>query len=577
MGGGLMQLVAYGAQDVYLTGNPQITFFKVVYRRHTNFSVETISHTFSGQANFGGSAKVTISRNGDLATKMFLRTHTPNVSAPDASPESKFAWVRRLGYALIKKVTIDIGGSSMDKQYGNWMNSWFELARQGDHDRGHANMVGDVAALTRMDGPDSDGLCKRSQVLFVPLYFWFCRNNGLALPLIALQYHEVKVTFEFRDVSELCCYSGGFTSNSLSGLSLGDTTLLVDYVYLDTDERRRFAQVGHEYLIEQVQFGGEVNVSGNNMSNRLNFNHPTKELMWFVKNGEFCSGEQFLTYHHDDSWADAVQGAANNLALGMLNLTAGANVPTIDTDGVDDLSNDWVDPEGDDGPTVGGVEFSVVKLGGDDNDTAIRVYSGDLLKEKTFDLKSRISAVSLTVTVAGVVTSISATHDMTVRDLSRAVGRWTTDGRNAWVKANRDVTVYQHHNTGLQIDGASNPVSQALIQLNGHERFAAREGNYFNYVQPENHHTNTPADGINVYSFALEPEKHQPSGAANLSRIDTTLLNLWFADSSSTGNSSADGFTHDYLNNDNTKLFVYGFSYNVLRIMSGMGGLAYSN
>ena len=181
-----MQLVAYGAQDVYLTGNPQITFFKVVYRRHTNFSCETVKHSFSGTADFGRSATATITRNGDLVTKMYLRAVLPDVKAPAGSDaNTQFAWTRRVGYAMIKSVELEIGGSRIDKQYGNWMNAWYELCSTNEHDRAHAQMVGDVPALTELSSADADGYCKRSQVLFVPLYFWFCRNNGLALPLIA--------------------------------------------------------------------------------------------------------------------------------------------------------------------------------------------------------------------------------------------------------------------------------------------------------------------------------------------------------------------------------------------------------
>lgn len=183
-----MQLVAYGAQDVYLTGNPQITFFKVVYRRHTNFSVETIDHSFSGVPDFGRRSTVTITRNGDLVTKMYLRAVLPDVKEPtgnDGDENTKFAWVRRLGYAMIKSVELEIGGSKIDKQYGNWMNAWYELASAQEHDAAHAKMVGDYAYLTDLSAPDADGYCKRARTLFVPLYFWFCRNNGLALPLIA--------------------------------------------------------------------------------------------------------------------------------------------------------------------------------------------------------------------------------------------------------------------------------------------------------------------------------------------------------------------------------------------------------
>jgi len=184
-----MQLVAYGAQDVYLTGNAQITFFKVVYRRHTNFSQETMEHPFNGNVDFGRKASVEILRNGDLAADMYLKVVLPRVANPSTSQNNKFAWVRRVGYAMIKNVELEIGGSKIDKQYGDWMNIWYELTHAASKDRGHNEMVGDVEELTRLEshpaGDTTNKTIKAQTELFVPLYFWFNRNNGLALPLIA--------------------------------------------------------------------------------------------------------------------------------------------------------------------------------------------------------------------------------------------------------------------------------------------------------------------------------------------------------------------------------------------------------
>jgi len=265
MGGGLMQLVAYGAQDIYLTGNPQITFFKVVYRRHTNFAVESIEQTFNGQADFGKRVTATISRNGDLIQQMYLE-----VVLPYQAGGSK--WVYGIGNAMVKQAEIEIGGQLIDRQYGEWMNIWTELTvPAGKHD-GYDDMVGNN--LQGLTIPTSSGFPNDLR-LYVPLQFWFNRNPGLALPLIALQYHEVKLNLELNSVGSLTTDTGAFT-NSVS------IKLYVDYVYLDTDERRRFAQVSHEYLIEQVQFTGDETIAtgDTNKNVTLNFNHPVKELLW---------------------------------------------------------------------------------------------------------------------------------------------------------------------------------------------------------------------------------------------------------------------------------------------------------
>jgi hypothetical protein len=187
MGGGLMQLVAYGAQDVYLTGNPQITFWKVVYRRHTNFSIETIEHTLSGNPDFGRKSTATIIRNGDLASRinLFITLDSVTWTGLTGNQAPRFAWVRRLGHALIRSIEVEIGGSRIDKQYGVWMDLWYELTHDINQERGYRAMIGDVDELTRLDEPDAQGNIKDHYSMYIPLQFWFCRNSGLALPLIA--------------------------------------------------------------------------------------------------------------------------------------------------------------------------------------------------------------------------------------------------------------------------------------------------------------------------------------------------------------------------------------------------------
>ena len=237
-----MQLVAYGAQDIYLTGNPQITFFKVVYRRHTNFSMESILQTFSGGKKFGGEVVATISRNGDLVHRMYLEI-SGTVDCVNGVDNPGSTW--------INDVELEIGGQKIDKHSGLWMETWAELTELNP-----SGLV--VASTTTEDGHGVGTLFQRMAGMggvasggdvdhhyYVPLQFWFCRNPGLALPLIALKYHEVKVIL---DINIEITSSAGTTNR-----------LWADYIYLDTDERRRFAQVSHEYLIEQVQ---EQSVTG---------------------------------------------------------------------------------------------------------------------------------------------------------------------------------------------------------------------------------------------------------------------------------------------------------------------------
>ena len=378
MGGGLMQLVAYGAQDIYLSGNPQITFFKVVYRRHTNFSMEAIDQTFNGSADYGKKVTCTISRNGDLIHRVYVQVALPEL----ASGDTYKSWV---GHKLIKSVEVEIGGQRIDKHYGDWLHIWNELSQTEGHWNGYKTMVSgaDVEDSSGvLSHPGEDGAAR---TLYIPLQFWFCRNPGLALPLIALQYHEVKINVEFSSAADCVTGAAG---------SFDSATLYVDYIYLDTDERRRFAQVTHEYLIEQLQFTGDEKAQS---KLKLNFNHPVKELVWVEK------------------------------------------AP------------------------------------------------------------------------------------------------------------------------GAEVGSYATTYSEAHLQLNGHDRTSARKPTYYQLVQPYQHHERVPVDSyVNVYSFALRPEEHQPSGTCNMSRIDNATLNLKDVDSANT-------------------VSIYAVNYNVLRIMSGMGGLSHAS
>ena len=261
-----MQLVAYGAQDIYLTGNPQITFFKVVYRRHTNFAVEAIEQTVNGTAALGKKFSVTVARNGDLLSRVYLEVEW--TAAQGVSTTA----IPAPGFDLINYVEVEIGGQCIDKQYGEWMSIWCDLT----HTTAQKSM------LNRMFLGDTTGSGHPGSLrTYVPLQFWFCRNPGLALPLIALQYHEVKLNVQLSccDVTP-CCGDG----------SICNLCVYCDYIFLDTDERRRFAQVSHEYLIEQVQYSNDITLGDScHTSTELRFNHPVKELMWVVSTDD-CGG-----------------------------------------------------------------------------------------------------------------------------------------------------------------------------------------------------------------------------------------------------------------------------------------------
>ena len=565
-----MQLVAYGAQDVYLTGNPQITFFKVVYRRHTNFAMESIEQTFNGTGAFGNKVQCPVVRNGDLITKMYLRTTVSagnSVTASGNYTNVKWAWVTSLGHALISSVELEIGGTRIDKHWGEWLTIWNELSRKIGQDRGYNAMIGNVPQLTVLDYQHP------AYTMWVPLKFFFCRFDGLALPLIALQYHEVRINFEFVTVDQCLVFENASSTTgkglaSALGLTLSDCSLYVDYIYLDSEERKRFAQASHEYLIEALQFPGSESITGTNSKFRLNLNHPCKFLVWTNKLGRYTNGNTFLAYHPTDVYA--TQLAATKRFV--LKYATAAVAPLAST-------HITVNGYG----QVTGTNASTILMFAKINPVAISQTAGCAIADldNITILGELLPLDFISQTVTAIAASSSTTVTFASGTVSFTAGTALTFGDGA---ATKDVVLYQWDNFGNLLDSTENSTQSALLQLNGQDRFSQREGQYFNYVQPWQHFSNTPNDGVNVYSFALNPEEHQPSGTCNFSRIDNATLSITFGRVAAfTGAVTAGSVETNYLSNylnsgSSTSNFnVWAVNYNVLRVMSGMAGLAYSN
>jgi len=440
MGGGLLQLVAYGAQDAYLSGNPQITFWKSMFKRHTNFAMEPFRINFNGQASWGTKHSAILGRHADLLYSTYLEV----VLLPGQVLNNDQG---RLGYNLIRYVELDIGGQIIDRIYGEWLFLWDCLSSNTDQGMKLSRMVAGSDTLgvgTSITIPPSNG-CTGARgssdvlptVVYVPLTFFYTRNPGAALPLIALQYHEVKITLQWNDAT----FIAGAFADAKTLKQPVQAAIYVDYIYLDTEERRRMAQQSHEYLIEQTQFNEDKGISSYNNRIDLTFNHPVKELVWVVQ-------EEYYT-----------------------------------------------------------------------NCSMATKKGAPRLQPFTYDKSA---------------------------------------------------------------------VFEQWIQFNGQDRLDRRYGDYYNKVQPYQHHTGSfnaiknndgaPNTGTVVgaaagqlgaymYSFALRPEEHQPSGTCNFSRIDTATIVMTIS-----GNQVVNPDDDDTWN-----VRVYAVNYNILRIMSGMGGLAYSN
>ena len=343
-----------------------------------------------------------------------------------------------------------------------------------EQQRGYHKMVGNTTQLTFITDPNFapvDGPCATNAprqvcaprnalpetTLYVPFQFWYCRNPGLALPLIALQYHEIRINLDLRPIDECLWAMTSLDSSVCTSGTVGKVTaayqqslvaasLYVDYVFLDTDERRRMAQNPHEYLIEQLQFTGDESVGSSSNKIKLNFNHPCKELVWVVQpdaNVDYCSSFEVnrdlnaVLGAQPFNYTDAIDALPNSIrAFSSSTQLSGTNAPNVSVINANGLFND---------PNANSANAASV---------AIDELSGNLGR-------------------AGVTNGVS--------DAGAFVLAETALDMHCW---------------------GSNPTVVAKLQLNGQDRFSEREGTYFDVVQPFQHHTRHPDTGINVYSVS---------------------------------------------------------------------------
>jgi hypothetical protein len=473
-----------------------------------------------------------------------------------ATKTQAWGFVRRLGHAMVESCKIEIGGSKIDEHYGDWLNIWYELTHKIGQERGYAKMIGDVAELTEISTE-----AVRPYQMYIPLQFWFNRNNGLALPLIALQYHDVRVTLKFRDFVNCVNYVGGAPSNQNL---MQDSYLLIDYIYLDSEERKRFAQASHEYLIEQLQFTGSESLNAATAKYRLNFNHPSKYLIWAPHLERHNTRSKWVAWAAGaSSWADARDRFARVLFVATRDGVV-VTAPTATAAGNIKVKS---------GPTT------TVTMG--DLFDGARATTASGLAGLLAKIEVKMVAQDTTATATGLNTVASGAdlltemlnntlvvrNALTAEDISRTVDQLSalSAGANKDVLALATINAVDYFNYGNFVDGSDNPVVSAKLQLNGHDRFQDRDGAYFNYVQPGQHFSNTPADGINVYSFALKAEDHQPTGTCNFSRIDNATLQV----KCGLYNGESSGYTEAFLGSASSSVMnIYTVNYNVLRVMS---------
>ncbi len=547
MSGALLQLAALSSQDVYLTGNPEITLFKKNYMRYTYFSIETVQVQFDGgSVSFGNESTATLEKSGDLISRIVLV-----VSLQSLTSDKKWGYVDKIGHAMIDYVRIIIGQSEIDIRYNDWIDIYQSITRDKSQKDNYNNMIGNIASMKNL------ALSHDSYDLFIPLEFWTGKITSSAFPICSLLNQNFQVSVKFRDSADCINYFGTTAPTNLP--VIGSGYLLVDYVYLETDERNLFMSNNHDYLVEVVDRMSDT-LSAINTNISLVFNKPTKYMIWYAQLAKYSSRSKFMSWATDDDW----EAARNEFAK---------LVWLVTRSGLDATTNP---------PTINfGTQY--INIG----TQPAKVTKGNTLLSTLAD---KVSAVILFASTVGGNSIANATTDnvvlisntITFEDMSNTIDEIKAapappipipvpDPR---VQQNKFMDDYHTNNIidifnyANFINRTDNPVINSSFQLNGKNRFQERDGFFYNYLQPYYYFKNSPADGVNIYTFSLNPEDIQPSGTINLGNVNSKDLIV----SLGKYNNSYDNYL-SYFGSGNIRIFALG--YNNLRIYRGIAGLAY--
>jgi len=618
MTGARLELSAKGSQDVYLTGNPLMTYFKTIYKRHTNFALESKNISFNYFTNLQYTSTTTstikLEKLGDLITNMFLVFNLPDILSES---DRKLSWIKYIGLNILNKVSISIGGNLIDEQYSEWMFIWNELTLTKEKKELYYKLIGheqelyepdeaynrnsfypecgfsETKSISELNEETGNIEYKTitnhsynkppsipSRQIFVPLNFWFCTDYGLALPLVALQYHDISMTFEFKSISELYTLLVSMEDIKKYGISINSNKdsdkiylekykisdiiendirikpdisnpfheiknflsesltspvrknknewelkpyLEITYAYLEDEERKIFTHNKHDYLIHQVKKVEKIGIFGNT-SIKLNFNNPVKELIWVCFRNDRKKNNDFNNY---TNWEDPNKpqwqrsfSKNNHTFPGYIDIQQGTY---------------W-------SSSLGGAN---IRIGRDDN-------LGYLYIKKLINKQDSNGNY--------IVNNITGENETHYIEIARFDTSYDTPPPQKTSNVSIDNVIDTYENNKKNI------IKSAKLLLNNYDRFSEKQYEYFNKLQPYLHHTGTPSDGIMIYSFALHPQSIHPSGTCNFTQLGNKQLNI------ETIIPPQEDGDYKYLFNIN----IYALTYNILTINSGMGGLVFT-
>ena len=586
-GGAIVQIISVGIQDNMLTSAPDLTFWKSSHKQYTPFATESIEQLFQNQCDFGRKATCLIGRAGDLLEGGAFQCTLPQIdnTQGDGTGSNKVIYARWLDYIgehMIQEMNIEVGGQPISKYYGDYMHIWNQLTMPEAKLPAYYKLIGHTTQLTYLTDPKFAGInspCSSNSVpgqtcvprnalpettLYIPLMFWFCQNPGMALPILALQFHEVKINVSIKPlleclwaVTNLSSTNGSQTARAAYNNSLVTASMYMDYVFCDVDERKTFVAEPHEYLFDQLQFSGDITVGTAATRLGLNFSHPVQEVIVVCQpdcNVDYCAS------------FDAGEALFQLLGVQAFNYTDALDMlqNSIHTFGSPDAITDITDISGN--VTQGGF-MDQYQLNGNTL-WGFQQPSGAQMTKRATNASnfSTISPYDYSVYSGVAADQSAADSGLSVLQNNSALQPFApTPGTASVIVGLSDPAIFVISETAFNMHcWGENPIITMKLTINNQDRFTEREGAYFDVFQPFKYHTRAPDSGINIYSFAINPESLQPNGTLNFSRVDNAFLILTL---------SAAAIS----NTATVKIRIYARAKNVIRMLGGMLGVAFAS
>jgi hypothetical protein len=534
MPGALIDLAAKGLQDVYLTSDPQITYFKIVYRRHTNFSIESVPLSFVSEPNFGSVSVCPISRSGDLLGKLTLAVNLPTIPKftnidGTLNQFKKVAWIKNIGFYLIKEMIFEVNGQTIDTRYGEWLYIWSQLTQNA---KSIDPLIGNEPILTTL----TNG--KAPYQLLIPLEFYFTRNPGLYFPLVSLNSDSVKIIFKFRSLNE--CLNVAPTNSILimEDICPFDEG---DYIVQYTAGDKIFGQVvGFDYVAKRLFYTKIKNGSNNPIDQFTSATlEPNLSLNRFIAR----SNDPFNVYLNEiNSFVSSRIYSYNdpNPIIKYVTPQPGS----IETKEKVTLTSN--------------INLSQTILYAD----YVYLDTGERARFLNNVQEYLIEQVQLESDQG--IGSSTYTQVLNFKNPCKAI-YWVGQMQNV-ITATQNLNQHSNYTNSFVFDTDKNKYTgknlteSAELDLDGKSIFGTRSSSYFNLIEPLEHHSNSPATGINMFSFSLAPEKVQPSGTMNMSKINRQTLKLRLNSVTQT---------------NPINIRTYALSYNLFRIMYGIAGLIF--